>query len=86
MGKVVKLKQSDIEKIVGRVIQEQRNEFDDFDTKVQPEELPNNDDLNLDDDSDSNQENVGKKVSLAQDDEGNFFIFDMKGTLLAKTK
>ena len=38
MAKVIKLKLSDIEEIVKRTINEA--EFDDFDTKIQPEELP----------------------------------------------
>jgi hypothetical protein len=42
MSKIIKLKQSDIEKIVENVIKEQP-EFDDFDTKIQPEELPDYD-------------------------------------------
>lgn len=42
MPKVVKLKQSDIEKIVENVLSEQPN-IDDFDTQIQPEELPDYD-------------------------------------------
>jgi hypothetical protein len=38
MSKVIKIKQSDIEKIVNNILKE--NEFDDFDTQIQPEELP----------------------------------------------
>lgn len=37
MSKVVKLKQSDIERIVENIMKE--NEFDDFDTQIQPEEV-----------------------------------------------
>ncbi len=40
MSKVIKLKQSDIEKIVNNILKENDGEFDDFDTKIQPEELP----------------------------------------------
>jgi len=39
MSKVIKLKQSDIEKIVNNILKESNGEFDDFDTKIQPEEL-----------------------------------------------
>lgn len=38
MAKVVKLKIEDVQKIVNNVIRE--SEFDDFDTQIQPEELP----------------------------------------------
>jgi len=38
MSKVVKLKIKDVENIVSNVLKEM--EFDDFDTKIQPEELP----------------------------------------------
>lgn len=40
MSKVIKLKQSDIEKIVNNILKENDGEFDDFDTQIQPEELP----------------------------------------------
>jgi hypothetical protein len=40
MSKIVKLKQSDIEKIVNNILKESNGEFDDFDTQIQPEELP----------------------------------------------
>ena len=45
MKKVIKIKQSDIVKIVKSIV-EQEN-FDDLDTKIQPEELPNDDDTDL---------------------------------------
>ncbi len=42
MSKVIKLKQSDIERIVNNILKENEkdSEFDDFDTQIQPEELP----------------------------------------------
>ena len=40
MTKIVKIKQSDIVKIVKNIVAEQTN-FDDFDTQKTPEELPN---------------------------------------------
>ncbi len=40
MSRVIKIKESDIEKIVKNIIRETNSEFDDFDTKIQPEELP----------------------------------------------
>jgi hypothetical protein len=53
MAKIVKLSISDIENIVKKTIKE--SEFDDFDTKIQPEE----------------QEVL---LSLAQDEQGNFYV------------
>ena len=74
MAKVIKLKQSDIEKIVSSVINEQQ-EFDDFDTKIQPEELP---------DAEYHE------LTLGQDDEGNYYVIDnAEGNspkIVAKTK
>jgi len=74
MAKVIKLKQSDIEKIVSSVINEQQ-EFDDFDTKIQPEELPGAE---------------YHELTLGQDDEGNYYVIDnAEGNspkIVAKTK
>ena len=73
MANVIKLKQSDITKIVEGVLKEQQ-EFDDFDTKVQPEELPG-EDIHM--------------LQLAQDDEGNFYVLDTttgEPQVVAKTK
>lgn len=39
MGNIIKLKQKDIENIVKNIVKE-ANEYDDFDTKKQPEEFP----------------------------------------------
>lgn len=59
MSKIVKLKQKDIENIVKNILKEEPAEFDDFDTKIQPEELPGaNDD----------------ELTLGMDDEGNFYV------------
>jgi hypothetical protein len=73
MAKVIKLKQSDITKLVSNVIKEAQ-EFDDFDTKIQPEELPGQD---------------THMLQLAQDDEGNYYILDTESgepQIVAKTK
>lgn len=64
MTKVVKLKQSDVEKIVESIVRESQ-EFDDFDTQVQPEELPE-----MEDES-------AVELALGQDDEGNFYVMDV---------
>jgi hypothetical protein len=63
MAKIVKLSISDIENIVKKTIKEA--EFDDFDTKVQPEELPG---------ADSYEEEQAVLLSLAQDEQGNFYV------------
>ena len=47
MSKVIKLKQSDIEKIVNNILQEGEFEPDDFDTQIQPEELQNSEEFTL---------------------------------------
>jgi hypothetical protein len=74
MAKVIKLKQSDISKIVENILKEQQ-EFDDFDTKIQPEELP---------DADYHE------LTLGQDEEGNYYVLDNANTdnpiIVAKTK
>ena len=61
MAKVVKLKQSDITRIVENIIKEQGSEFDDFDTKIQPEELPGAD---------------AHELTLGMDDQGNYYVID----------
>lgn len=74
MANVIKLKQSDIEKIVSQVIKEQQ-EFDDFDTKIQPEELPGAEEHEL---------------TLGMDDEGNYYVMSNANgeqpKVIAKTK
>jgi hypothetical protein len=42
MGNIIKLKQKDIENIVKNIVKEAA-EYDDFDTKIQPEEFPEDD-------------------------------------------
>jgi exopolysaccharide biosynthesis protein len=77
MTKIVKLKQSDVEKIVQNIVRESQ-EFDDFDTKVQSEELSN-----MEDES-------AVELALGQDDEGNFYVMDVDDQdnpkILFKTK
>ena len=75
MAKVVKLKQSDITRIVENIIKEQGSEFDDFDTKIQPEELPGAD---------------AHELTLGMDDQGNYYVIDNakseKPEVIVKTK
>jgi hypothetical protein len=60
MAKVIKLKQSDIQKIVENIIKENEG-FDDFDAQVQPEEMPGGSDYE-------------EELTLGQDGEGNFYV------------
>lgn len=81
MSKVVKLKQSDIEKIVENIIKEA--EFDDFDTQIQPEELPGSNEPNMED--------FGDELTLAQNPKtGEFFVLKNATTenpeIVARTK
>lgn len=74
MAKVIKLKESDIQRIVTNVLKEQ--DFDDFDTKIQPEEIPGAEEYT--------------ELTLGQDDEGNFYVMKNADSnnpeVLAKTK
>lgn len=74
MAKVIKLKQTDITRIVEGVLKEAQ-EFDDFDTKIQPEELPGADDHEL---------------TIGQDENGEYYVIDNaksdNPTVVAKTK
>ncbi len=75
MAKVIKLKQSDLEKIVENIIKENQ-EFDDFDSKIQPEELPGAREAEM-------------ELSLGQDEEGNYYVMKDNGDepeILFKTK
>jgi hypothetical protein len=75
MAKVIKLKQSDLEKIVENIIKENQ-EFDDFDSKIQPEELPGAREAEM-------------ELSLGQDEEGNYYVMKDNGEepeILFKTK
>lgn len=75
MTKVIKLKQTDITKIVEGIINEQSSEFDDFDTQIQPEELPGAD---------------AHELTLGMDDDGNYYVIDKAKTetpeVIAKIK
>lgn len=80
MAKVIKLKQADITKIVEGILREQPEEFDDFDTKIQPEELPG---------ADSYDEEQAVMLQLAQDKDGNYYVLDTETgepEIVAKTK
>jgi hypothetical protein len=74
MANVIKLKQSDITKIVEGILNEQQ-QFDDFDTQIQPEEIPGAD---------------YHELTLGQDENGEFYIIDNAKSdnpeVVAKTK
>ena len=74
MAKVIKLKQTDITRIVEGILKEQQ-EFDDFDTKIQPEELPGAD---------------AHELTLGQDENGEYYVIDNAKSdnpeVVAKTK
>lgn len=73
MPKIIKIKESDIRKIAKNIIEQ--SGFDDFDTQIQPEELPNEMEIEL---------------TLAQDENGVFYVLKdaQNGTpeIVAKTR
>lgn len=84
MAKIVKLTQSDIENIVTNIIKE--GEFDDFDTQIQPEELPDANEpdmgemLNDIDAEDAVLKNTyGKpgEIAVAKDKNGKYYVADV---------
>jgi hypothetical protein len=74
MAKVIKLKQTDITRIVEGILKEQQ-EIDDFDTKIQPEELPGDD---------------AHELTIGQDENGEYYVIDNAKSdnpeIVAKTK
>jgi len=79
MAKVIKLKLSDIENIVKRTISEAQ--FDDFDTKIQPEELPGYEDYEAEKELEKEMGNEEQPqdtsdVVIGKDKEGNIVVVD----------
>lgn len=79
MSKIVKLKQADIEKIVNNLVEQYHHghHYDDFDTQIQPEELPHEDDIRLFDEPDyerAERDGNGNLVDPDFRDEENFGI------------
>jgi hypothetical protein len=66
MGKVVKLKQSDLKQVINKVLEEQ---------------LSND---NMDNDLEG-EYGVGKKLTVGQDQDGNYYVFDDEGNIIEKT-
>ncbi len=87
MAKVIKLKLSDIENIVKRTISEAQ--FDDFDTKIQPEELPGYEDYEAEREM---EKEMGDEtptdtsdVVIGKDQQGNIVVVDTKsGNILGQ--
>lgn len=66
MSKIIKLKHSDLMKVIDKVLEEQTNT---------PEVEKN---------GSESQYGVGTKLTIGQDDEGNFYIFDENGNVVEK--
>jgi hypothetical protein len=77
MAKVVKLNLKDIENIVKKTINEA--EFDDLDTKVQPEELPSAD-------SYDDEEKLKRTVAIGKGDDGKIYVTDVETGEILGTK
>ena len=69
MAKVIKLNLSDIENIVKKTINEA--EFDDFDAKIQPEELPGTD-------SYDDEQEMKKTMAIGKGEDGKFYVIDVE--------
>ena len=87
MAKVIKLKLSDIENIVKRTINEAQ--FDDFDTKIQPEELPGYEDYEaereLEKEMGDETPTDTSDVVIGKDQQGNIVVVDTKsGNILGQ--
>ena len=79
MAKVIKVNQKDIENIISMVLSEQ---MDDFDTKIQPEELPQDTEINPEDFEDETSDpNQGREVPrflIGKDENGKISMVDTK--------
>lgn len=84
MAKVIKLKLSDIEEIVKRTINEA--EFDDFDTKIQPEELPGYEDYEAEKELEKEEQPQDTSdIIIGKDQQGNIVVVDSKsGNILGQ--
>lgn len=77
MKKVVKLSIKDLENIVKRTINEA--EFDDFDTQIQPEELPGSQDY-------EDEEEVKRTLAIGKGDDGKIYVTDVETGEILGTK
>jgi hypothetical protein len=74
MSKIVKLKLSDIENIVRKTIKE--SEFDDFDTNIQPEELPGAQDY--EDQMSNEPEEPTRNIAIGKGEDGKIYVTDVE--------
>lgn len=75
MSKIVKLKISDLEKIVKNVLREA--EFDDFDTQVHPEETKGYEDYEAQKELDaSGEQHNPENIVVGKDQNGNIIVMD----------
>jgi hypothetical protein len=77
MKKVVKLSIKDLENIVKRTINEA--EFDDFDTQVQPEELPGAQEY-------EDEQELKRTVAIGKGDDGKIYVTDVETGEIIATK
>jgi hypothetical protein len=76
MSKIVKLKLSDIENIVRKTINE--SEFDDFDTSIQPEELPGAQDYEDQMSDEPEQKEPTRNVAIGKGEDGKIYVTDVE--------
>lgn len=74
MSKVIKVKQSDIRNIVKQVLSEQG--YDDIDTQIQPEELPQEPEMNSADFEDESVDRQVPKILIGKDKSGRIGVVD----------
>jgi hypothetical protein len=76
MSKIVKLKLSDIENIVRKTIKE--SEFDDFDTNIQPEELPGAQDYEDQMSDEPEQKESTRNIAIGKGEDGKIYVTDVE--------
>lgn len=74
MSKVIKVKQSDIRNIVKQVLSEQG--YDDIDTQIQPEELPQEPEMDPADFEDEPTDRQVPKILIGKDKSGRIGVVD----------
>lgn len=70
MNKVIKLSINDIENIIKKTLRESDG-FDDFDTQIQPEELPGADDY-------EKEEEMKREIIVGKGEDGRIYVGDVK--------
>lgn len=82
MAKIVKLKRSDLNELVKRVLEEQESLSDVKYDEIEPNDESYDDNLGFEEFEDPN----GVELSIARDEYGNYYIMDKNGNIVAKTK